>query len=150
MSIPKMPWPGRQQEKAKMAFRDRDSIPIPTFCYLVLISVSLFNKVGFIIIPIATSITTWIGVIVYIYSLNKKNLINIETNLYKSFIKVILNAILMSFILLFALEYYSYYLDYDYKYKSVYLLLIVGFVTVFYLISCYFTGLLKTKKFKVN
>tara|TARA_B100001093_G_scaffold493853_1_gene536492 strand:- start:400 stop:1926 length:1527 start_codon:yes stop_codon:yes gene_type:complete len=116
----------------------------------ILISVSLFNKVGFIIIPIATSITTWIGVIVYIYSLNKKNLINIETNLYKSFIKVILNAILMSFLLLFALEYYSYYLDYDYKYKSVYLLLIVGFVTVFYLISCYFTGLLKTKKFKVN
>ena len=49
----------------------------------------------------------------------------------------------MYFLLIFALDHFSSYLDYLYKYKSVYLLLIVGFVAVFYLISCYFTGILK-------
>ena len=38
----------------------------------VCLSISLFKKFGFIIIPIATSISTWIGVITYIYFLNKK------------------------------------------------------------------------------
>ena len=38
----------------------------------ILISVS-FNKVGFIIIPVATSISTWIGVFIYFYLLNSKN-----------------------------------------------------------------------------
>ena len=58
--------------------------------------------------------------------------------------------ILMSFLLMFALDYYSDYLDYTYKYKSVYLLTIVGFVGGIYLISCYLTGLLKGKNFKTN
>ena len=34
----------------------------------------------------------------------------------------------MSFLLMFALDYYADYLDYTYKYKAVYLMLIVGFV----------------------
>ena len=56
----------------------------------------------------------------------------------------------MSFLLILALNYYSDYLDYNYKYKSVYLLIIVGFVGSVYLISCYLTGILKIKNFKTN
>ena len=56
----------------------------------------------------------------------------------------------MSFLLIFALDYYVDYLDYNYKYKSVYLLIIVGFVGSVYLVSCYLTGILKTKNFKTN
>ena len=56
----------------------------------------------------------------------------------------------MSFLLMFTLDYYADYLDYTYKYKSVYLLIIVGFVASVYLISCYLTGVLKTKNFKTN
>ena len=37
-----------------------------------------------------------------------------------------------------------------YKYKSVYLLIIVGFVAGIYLISCYLTGLLKGRNFRIN
>ena len=54
------------------------------------------------------------------------------------------------FLLLFALDKYVNYLDYAYKYKSVYLILIVGFVAGVYLISCYLTGVLKVKNFKTN
>ena len=134
--------------------RDNTKTPFYISAFIVLLnvclSISLFKKFGFIIIPIATSISTWIGVITYIYFLNKKNLLNIESNLYKNVFKVVLNTILMSSILVFFLEYSSYNLAYEHKYKSVYLLLIVSFVAVFYLISCYFTGLLKTKNFKIS
>jgi len=125
---------------------------ISTFIVLlnILISITFFKKIGFIVIPIATSISTWIGVMIYIYLLNDKNFLLLKDYLPKNILKVILNTILMSFLLMFALDYYSDYLDYTYKYKSVYLLIIVGFVASVYLISCYLTGVLKTKNFKIN
>ena len=56
----------------------------------------------------------------------------------------------MSFLLTFALEYFADYLDYTYTFKSIYLLVIVGFVASVYLITCYLFGILKTKNFKTN
>ncbi|MDC3104383.1 murein biosynthesis integral membrane protein MurJ [Candidatus Pelagibacter bacterium] len=119
-------------------------------CLNIFISVVFFNKYGFIIIPIATSISTWAGVIVYFIVLNKRSSLMLNKYLIRNVIKIILITILMTFILVFALDFYSDYLDYTYKYKSIYLLLIVGFVAGFYLISCYLVGILKTKNFKTN
>jgi len=116
----------------------------------ILISISFFSKVGFVIIPIATSISTWIGVMAYIYLLNDKNFLLLRNYLPKNILKIILSTAFMSFLLMFGLDYYADYLDYNYKYKSVYLLIIVGFVGSVYLISCYLTGILKTKNFKTN
>ena len=122
---------------------------ISTFIVLlnILISITYFKEIGFIIIPIATSISTWIGVAVYMYLLNKKNFLLLKKYLPRNITKIILNTVFMSFLLILALNYYADYLDYDYKYKSVYLLIIVSFVSIVYLISCYLTGILKTKKF---
>ena len=59
-------------------FFARDNTKTPFYISIVMviinisISVSLFSSYGFIIIPIATSISTWIGVLIYIYLLNKK------------------------------------------------------------------------------
>ena len=125
---------------------------ISTFIVLlnILISITYFKEIGFIIIPIATSISTWIGVAVYMYLLNKKNFLLLKKYLPRNITKIILNTVFMSFLLILALNYYADYLDYDYKYKSVYLLIIVSFVSIVYLISCYLTGILKTKNFKTN
>jgi len=87
---------------------------------------------------------------VYIYLLNDKNFLLLKNYLPKNILKIILSTVFMSFLLMFALDYYADYLDYNYKYKSVYLLIIVGFVSSVYLISCYLTGILKTKNFKTN
>ena len=116
----------------------------------ILISLTLFNEYGFIIIPIATSISTWAGVLIYLFILNKKNSLLIKSYLIKNILKIILITIFMTFILVFALDFYTDYLDYAYKYKSIYLLLIVGFVAGFYLITCYLVGILKTKNFNTN
>tara|TARA_B100001029_G_C15056797_1_gene455023 strand:- start:1396 stop:2922 length:1527 start_codon:yes stop_codon:yes gene_type:complete len=116
----------------------------------ILISLSFFDKIGFIAIPIATSTSTWIGVLIYIVLLNKKKFLLLKSYLPKNILKIILNSTFMSFLLVFALDYCGNYLDYTYKYKSVYLILIVSFVASIYLVLCYLTGILKTKRFKIN
>ena len=116
----------------------------------ILISITFFNKVGFIIIPIATSISAWVGMIAYVYLLNEKNFLLLKNYLPRNILKIILSTVFMSFLLIFALDHFADYLDYNYKYKSVYLLIIVGFVGSIYLVSCYLTGILKTKNFKTN
>ena len=40
----------------------------------IVISVSFFSKLGFVIIPIATSISSWINVFMHFYFIKKRNL----------------------------------------------------------------------------
>ena len=55
----------------------RDNTKLPFYISLfvmiinIVISVSLFSQFGFIIIPIATSISTWVGVLFYFILLNR-------------------------------------------------------------------------------
>ncbi len=134
--------------------RDNTKIPFYISSVIVLtnvfISILYFQKIGFIIIPIATSISTWLGVVIYMLCLHKKRILLVKNYLLKNIIIIILNTAIMSLILVFALQNYSNYLDFSYKFKSIYLLLIVSFVAGFYLISSYFTGVLNKKKFKTN
>ena len=134
--------------------RDNTKTPFYISIFIVsvniLISVSFFNRIGFIIIPIATSISTWVGVIIYIYLLNSKKILLLKYQLKINFIKILISTIIMSFILLILLDKFSNYLDYSYNYKAVYLLSIVSIVGMFYLLSCYLLGILKLKNYKTN
>ena len=116
----------------------------------ILVSVSFFNKIGFIIIPIATSISTWVGVLIYIYLLNSKKILLLKNQLIINFIKILISTIIMSSILLLSLDKFAKYLDYSYNYKAIYLISIVSFVGMFYLLSCYLLGILKLKNYKTN
>ena len=64
--------------------RDNTKTPFYISIFIVLlnilISISFFNKIGFIIIPIATSISTWVGVFIYIYLLNRKKFYYLKIN----------------------------------------------------------------------
>ena len=116
----------------------------------VLISIIYFKQVGFIIIPIATSISTWIGVIFYTFLLIKNKFFVISSNLIKNILKITISAVIMSFMLIYGLDYFEENLDYTHRFKSVYLLLIVGFVGTLYLITCYLLEILKFKNYKMN
>jgi len=116
----------------------------------IMISISFFSKIGFIIIPIATSISTWVGVFVYLYLLNMNKSLLLKSKLILNFIKILASTFMMSLILLFALDYFAKYLDYTHEFKAVYLILIVGFVGTLYLLSCYLLGILKLKNYKAN
>ena len=134
--------------------RDNTKTPFYISIFIVVlnvfISISFFNNVGFIIIPIATSISTWVGVLIYIYFLNSKKILLLESYLIVSFIKILVSTIIMSSILLLFINKYSIYLDYSYNYKAIYLISIVSFVGMFYLLSCYLLGILKLKNYKTN
>ena len=137
-------------------FFARDNTKNPFYISIVMviinisISVSLFSSFGFIIIPIATSIATWIGVLLYIYLLNQKKFLLLNIQLMPNFLKILASTIIMSFIFIAALNKYADYLDYTYKFKAIYLLSIVGFAGIVYLLSCYLLGILKIKNYRVN
>ena len=116
----------------------------------IFISVSLFSNYGFIIIPIATSTATWLGVLTYIYLLNKKKSLLLKIELIPNLIKILSSTVIMSFVLILTLNNYANYLDYSYKFKAIYIILIVGFAGVVYLLSCYLLGILKLKNYKTN
>ena len=116
----------------------------------VTISISFFNKLGFLIIPLATSISTWIGVLIFLCLLLKNNLLVLQSRLFKNTFKILISSLIMVAALVYALNKCSSYLDYTYTFKSVYLLTIVGFVGTIYLLSCYLFGLLKIKNYKTN
>ncbi len=116
----------------------------------VVISISFFNVIGFFVIPIATSISTWIGVLIFLYFLNKKNYLLLRYKLFKNILKIIISSVFMVIMLVFILDKFSKYLDYMYTYKSIYLIIIVGFVGIVYLLSCYLLGLLKIKNYRIN
>jgi putative peptidoglycan lipid II flippase len=134
--------------------RDNTKVPFYISIFIVtlniLISVGLFPMIGFIIIPIATSISTWVGVIIYLYLLNLKKSLLLKRQLIINLTKILLSTNIMSSILLFALKNFASYLDYTHDYKAVYLVLIVIFVGILYLLSCYLLGVLKLKNYKTN
>jgi len=114
------------------------------------ISISLFSSLGFIIIPIATSISTWIGVLIYIYLLNQKKSLLLKLELIPNFLKILISTTIMSSILVMSLKKYANYLDYSYNYKAIYLISIVSFTGIVYLLSCYLLGVLKKKNYRTN
>ena len=116
----------------------------------VIISFSFFNKIGFLIIPIATSISTWIGVFIFLYLLVKNNYLFLQKKLFNNTLKVLISSSIMGSLLFYSLNNYSNYFEYTYALKSVYLLIIVGFAGTIYLLSCYLFGLLKIKTYKTN
>jgi len=125
---------------------------ISFFIMLLNITISLyfFRAIGFIIIPIATSVSTWIGVLTYFFFLKKNNFIILKKYFFNNLKKIIISTTIMSFALFYGLDFYSEKLVYYNNFKSIYLMLIVGFVATIYLISCYLLGVLKVKNYKTN
>ena len=133
--------------------RDNTKTPFYISSFIVFLNVSIslifFDKLGFLIIPIATSISTWVGVFIFLYFLRKNDYLLLKTELFYNSYKIFVSSAIMCLVLILALKKYSSYLNYSYIYKSIYLLMIVGFSGIVYLLSCYFFGILKIKKYRV-
>ena len=134
--------------------RDNTKTPFYISAFIVflniLISLSFFKKIGFLIIPIATSISTWIGVLIFLYLLKQREYLLLQDKLFNDTFKIIISSIIMVLMLITVLNKYSSYLEYAYTYKSIFLLIIVGSVGIVYLLSCYLLALLKLKNYKTN
>ena len=134
--------------------RDNTTTPFKVSSMIVIIniviSVLFFKKIGFIIIPIATTLSTWIGVLYFLYLLLKTGYLKIEPEFYTKLTKILFSTLIMSYIFHNSLNYFAKNLSYSSDYKILYLLLIVIFVALLYFLICYFLKVLNFKSFRTN
>ena len=134
--------------------RDNTRTPfyISMFCVFlnVLISVIFFKKIGFIIIPVATSIATWVGVLIYIILLTKLKYFNTGYLFFINVVKILISSLIMSLGLYFLLGIFEDKLIYSNYYKSFYLIMIIILVTLTYLLLARLLGVFKIKNFKTD
>jgi len=134
--------------------RDNTKIPfyISAFSVFLNITISIiyFKEMGFIIIPIATSIATWCAVVIYLILLIKLKYLNTSSVFYINFIKTIISTVIMSLLLYSLINFFEDKLIYTNYYKSFYLIMIVGLVAVIYLLSARLLGVFKIKNFNTN
>ena len=116
----------------------------------VAISVLFFKEIGFIIIPIATTLSAWIGVFCYLYLLLKIGYLKIDYRFYIILMKIVFSTLIMSYVFHKSLNYFAKNLSYSSDYKILYLLFIVILVGLLYFLICYFLKVLNVKSFKTN
>ena len=113
---------------------------ISLFSVILNITISLyyFKSFGFIIIPIATTISSWVNVLVLYFYLRTKKLFQFNNLFFVKFLKIIIASISMSILFKYLLIIFENQLIYEYNFKSVYLILSVIFGFIFYLLVSYF------------
>ena len=116
----------------------------------ILISVSFFNKLGFVIIPIATSISSWINVFFHYYFIKKRNLYNFDKTFIYKFPRMILSVVVMGIILYLLLGFFSEQFNYNEGWKFIYLFIIVIISLFSYFLISNFSGALKFKDIKLK
>ena len=111
----------------------------------IIISVYFFNKIGFVIIPIATTISSWFNaILLFIYLINKKYF-SLEMNLLMSLLKISFSTVLTSFAFSSLIKFFSDNLTYEGEYKLVTIIFLVILTFIIYILIS-----LVTKAFKIS
>ena len=116
----------------------------------VFISIYYFNEIGFIIIPIATTISSWFNSILLFFFLKNRKLFYFNKIFFTKSIKIIIASILMGLFFNFLLNLFQSEMVFDNLLKSLYLILSVILGLLFYLILCYFIKAFKLKDIKLK
>jgi len=129
--------------------RHNTSIPfyISIFSVIIniVISVYFFSKIGFVIIPIATTISSWLNALLLFIYLNSRDYFSIKVNLIKSFSKIVLSTVLTSYIFYNLIELFKKNLTYESEHKLItIILLVIATLFIYILISIF------TKAFKIS
>ncbi|NCU72637.1 MAG: murein biosynthesis integral membrane protein MurJ, partial [Candidatus Fonsibacter lacus] len=113
------------------------------------ISLALFKSFGFLIIPLATSISAWLTVVIYQINLIKSGYHSFDKLFAMRFIKSILCTLIMGLILSFLLNYFSNYLESKSILKAIILISVVLFSAFIYFLTAYFLKAFRIKDLKV-
>ena len=111
----------------------------------IVISLYFFNKIGFIIIPIATSISSWFNAILLFVFLRNNKLFLFNNIFFVKLVKIIISSLIMGIFFEFLLTLFQKELSYDQNIKSFYLVLSVVLGLFFYLLLTY-----SIKAFKIS
>ena len=99
----------------------------------IIISLTFFSQVGFIIIPIATTISSWFnGIILLIFVINK-NYFRFKSNFLIQTTKIIISNIISIFIFYFLINFLASSIEYTNNYKFIFIILIVLLTFISYI-----------------
>jgi len=121
-------------------FFARHNTKIPFYISLIsvllniFISIFYFREVGFLIIPIATTISSWFNVIFLFIFLKKKNLFNFNLIFINRSIKILVASILMGIFFNYLIYFLEDKLIYEETFKSLYLVSSVILGLTFYIL----------------
>jgi putative peptidoglycan lipid II flippase len=113
------------------------------------ISLTLFKSYGFIIIPLATSVSAWLTVVVYQLNLIKSGYHSFDKLFAIRFIKSVLCTLIMGLILSVLLKYFANYLESKSILKAIILISVVLFSAFIYFLTAYFLKAFRIKDLKV-
>ena len=116
----------------------------------VIISLYYFKDVGFIIIPIATSISSWFNSLILLVFLSNKRLFSFNKTFIKNFFKILFASILMGFVFKYLISFFGNQLNYNNEYKLFYLVLVVLFALILYLLVSFFIKAFNSKDLKLK
>ena len=116
----------------------------------VFISIYYFRSVGFIIIPIATTISSWVNLIFLFLFLRKNNLFNFNDIFISRFFKILFSSILMGVFFSYLIILFDNQLSFENSFKSIYLILSVSLGLAFYLLVTYLIKAFKLEDIKLK
>jgi putative peptidoglycan lipid II flippase len=116
----------------------------------IIISVYYFRSVGFIIIPIATTISSWFNSILLFIFLKNRNLFEFNQIFLVRFFKIIFASFTMGILFKYLISIFEKQLVYDYYFKSFYLIVSVFLAFIFYLLVSFFIKAFKFEDIKLK
>ena len=134
----------------------RDNTKIPFYFSLISviinasISIYYFRDFGFIVIPIATSISSWVNALLLYYYLNYKRYFRLSSSSILQFLKISFSVLLMALFLFYSINFFSVELEYDSNFKVIYLLLLVISSAVIYFVISLLTKAFKLTDIKIR
>ena len=116
----------------------------------ILISVIFFKDFVFIIIPIATSISSWLnGIILMIVVINKKYF-KFSKIFFHSLFKILLSNLLTISIFYYLIEFFSENFSYESNYKFLSIIVLVLFIFALYILISIVTKAFKISDIKIK
>ena len=100
----------------------------------IVISISLFSKIGFIIIPIATTISSWLNSFLLMIFVLNKNYFNFNKLFFTQIFKILILNLICLGLFKISINYFSNYFIFSNSYKFLAIILLVLLTFAFYLL----------------
>src|SRR5210317_871167 len=101
----------------------------------IFISVILFKQIGFIIIPIATTISSWFNALLLFIFLKKESFFNFNLIFIDRLIKILTTSVIMGIFFNYIIYFFNNELSYQENFKAIYLMgaVIAGLIFYFFI-----------------
>ena len=116
----------------------------------IIISIYFFNEIGFIIIPIATTISSWFNAFMLFIFLINKRYFTFNSNFLSQFMKIIFSSLLSLYIFYTLINYFTVNLSYESNNKLITMVLLVIITFIIYIVLSIFTKAFKTSDIKLK